>query len=212
MNELIKTTELTTMSSKEIAELTGKEHSHVMRDIRNLEEELGESKVGFTCQVSEYQDVQGKTRPMYVLDKEATLTLISGYSAPLRMAIIKRLQELEKPVQKPLNMFEMISFMALAQNEAIKKQEQLELKQVEIEKKVLEIESKQISIDTNFYTISGYANLHKLKVDTQEANRLGRIASKISDELEYPTGKAFDSKYGKINTYHVDILKMTFKN
>jgi prophage antirepressor-like protein len=107
--------------------------------------------------------------------------------------------------QKPMNQLEMISFIALQLNEQNQRTEQLE-------KKVLEIESKQTTIDTNFYTISGYANLHKLKVDTQEANRLGRIASKTSRELQYPTGKAFDSKYGEIKTYHVDILKMTFKN
>lgn len=107
--------------------------------------------------------------------------------------------------QKPMNQLEMISFMALQMNEQNKRTEQLE-------KKVLEIESKQTTIDTNFYTISGYANLHKLKVDTQEANKLGRVASKTSRELQYPTGNAHDSKYGKVKTYHKDILKLTFKN
>lgn len=106
---------------------------------------------------------------------------------------------------KPMNQLEMISFMALQMNEQNQRTEKLE-------KKVLEIESKQTTIDTNFYTISGYANLHKLKVDTQEANRLGRIASKTSKELQYPTGYAYDSKYGQIKTYHKDILKLTFKN
>ena len=107
--------------------------------------------------------------------------------------------------QKPMNQLEMISFMALQMNEQNQRTEQLE-------KKVLEIESKQTTIDTNFYTISGYANLHKLKVDTQEANKLGRVASKTSRELQYPTGNAHDSKYGKVKTYHKDILKLTFKN
>lgn len=107
--------------------------------------------------------------------------------------------------QKPMNQLEMISFMALQMNEQNQRTEQLE-------KKVLEIESKQTTIDTNFYTISGYANLHRLKVDTQEANKLGRVASKTSRELQYPTGNAHDSKYGKVKTYHKDILKLTFKN
>ena len=107
--------------------------------------------------------------------------------------------------QKPMNQLEMISFMALQMNEQNQRTELLE-------KKVLEIESKQTTIDTNFYTISGYANLHKLKVDTQEANKLGRVASKTSRELQYPTGNAHDSKYGKVKTYHKDILKLTFKN
>ena len=50
MNEIIITQE--TMSSLQIAELTGKQHAHVMRDIRNMIESLnvGESRCGFTEQ------------------------------------------------------------------------------------------------------------------------------------------------------------------
>jgi anti-repressor protein len=181
--------------------------------LSKIEKEFDEEIAGQNILPSSYLAGNGKQEKCYELTFEQSLQILMSESKTVRKRVIDVLKERqEKQAPKPLNMFEMISFMALSQSEAIKKQEQLELKQVEIEKKVLEIESKQTTIDTNFYTISGYANLHKLKVDTQEANRLGRIASKTSRELQYPTGKAFDSKYGEIKTYHVDILKMTFKN
>ena len=71
MTELLEVKD--TMSSLEIAELTGKQHAHVMRDIRNLLEQ-GVSQ-------SEFQDNQGKPRPCYNLTKKGCLILASGYNA-----------------------------------------------------------------------------------------------------------------------------------
>lgn len=74
-----------TMSSREIAEFTGKTHAHVMRDIRNCEEIYlevygNESKFGLV----DYKDSKGEVRPMYLLNKSQSLFLASGYSAVLR--------------------------------------------------------------------------------------------------------------------------------
>lgn len=85
-----------TMSSVEIAELTGKNHAHVMRDIRSMLTgmEQGQSKFGST-----YSDAQGKSRACFNLPKRETLILVSGYSVELRARIIDRWMELERVAQ-----------------------------------------------------------------------------------------------------------------
>jgi phage antirepressor YoqD-like protein len=83
-----------TMSSREIAELCSKQHSHVMRDIREmlskLDDEGGQSSFGST-----YRDAQGKPQSEYLLPKRETMILVTGYSVELRARVIDRWQELE---------------------------------------------------------------------------------------------------------------------
>ena len=85
-----------TMTSLEIAEITGKNHAHVMRDIRNLSSQ-GASKSNFGSSYYEQPQPNGgiKKTACYVLTKKGTLILATGYKADLREKIINRWVELE---------------------------------------------------------------------------------------------------------------------
>ena len=76
-----------TMSSIEVSELTGKQHSNVMRDIRSLLEQ-GVNQINF--KLVNYEDAKGEKRPMFNLTKKGCLILASGYNAVLREKIINR--------------------------------------------------------------------------------------------------------------------------
>lgn len=71
------------MTSLEIAELTGKEHKHVNRDIRDkLLPEISESKIGlsdFKVKTTTYRSSRGKDLTMYVLNKYAANALMANY-------------------------------------------------------------------------------------------------------------------------------------
>ncbi|HDS1744228.1 TPA: Rha family transcriptional regulator [Pseudomonas putida] len=84
-----------TMSSREIAELTGKQHQHVKRDIEKM---LGDLKEDASKFGQIYFDSQNRARREYCLDREHTDCLLTGYSAAMRMAVIKRWRELEAQV------------------------------------------------------------------------------------------------------------------
>lgn len=81
-----------TMSSREIAELTGKRHDNVMRDIEKMLDALELAHLKFE---GSYKDSTGRTLPCFNLPKRETLILVSGYSVELRAKIIDRWQELE---------------------------------------------------------------------------------------------------------------------
>lgn len=76
-----------TMSSREIAELTGKLHHHVMRDIKVMLDDLGEVATKFG---GYYIAPNGKQRPCFNLPKRETMILVSGYSVVLRARIVDR--------------------------------------------------------------------------------------------------------------------------
>ena len=87
-----------TMSSREIAELTGKAHFHVKRDVLSMLKELGEDASNFGCI---YLDPLNREQTEYLLDREHTDCLLTGYSAAMRMTVIRRWHELEAQVAQP---------------------------------------------------------------------------------------------------------------
>ena len=89
-----------TMSSLEIAELTGKRHDHVMADIRKMLDDLELQYPEFS---GHYKDGRGRTQDCFNLPKRESLILVSGYSAVLRARIIDRWQELEQGFAVPVN-------------------------------------------------------------------------------------------------------------
>lgn len=101
MNDIMQVNEVSkTMSSREIAELCGKEHRNVCRDIDTLNEsyeQMGLLKVeqGYYT----LQNTGNQQHRQFLLSKEQTIDLITGYRADIRIRINRRWQELEQQAQ-----------------------------------------------------------------------------------------------------------------
>lgn len=89
------------MTSREIAELTGKEHRNVLVDIRKMLEELVGDEGMLSFQQTYTNEQNGQQYPMFALPKRETLILVSGYNLAMRAKIIDRWQELEAKLVKP---------------------------------------------------------------------------------------------------------------
>ena len=101
MNDLMNADSQPTMSSREIADLTGKRHADVKRDIEKMLEKMDVSCEKFKAT---YKDAQNRTRECFSLNFHLASTLIAGYCPKARMAIISRLEE--KAVIEAINEFE----------------------------------------------------------------------------------------------------------
>lgn len=100
MNEISTIVDDERMTSLQIAEITGRRHTDVMRSIRKMEpawEKVSERKFA----LAEYQDEQGKPRPCYSLTKEECLYIATKFNDEARAKLIKRWKELEEQHQKP---------------------------------------------------------------------------------------------------------------
>lgn len=88
-----------TMTSREIAELTGKQHKHVLDDIRSMLYELGLTSADFSADLP---DAYGRMQPAFALPHRECLILVSGYSVAMRARIIDRWEALESGAAVPI--------------------------------------------------------------------------------------------------------------
>ena len=190
MNELMKANEQT-MSSREIAELTGKLHSHVCRDIRTMIEQLKDDPNLDHEEFQQVTDIRGYTSE-YLLTKNQTLLLMTGYSVPLRQKLINRWQELEAQAAKPaLPDFSNPAEAARAwANEY--EQKQLALQRVEQLELVVEETTK-------------YYSLMRVLIANPESHlskyTAWRPLKKYCQEHNLEIKKTWDDRYGSVNLY-----------
>ncbi len=87
-----------TMTSLEIAELTGKQHKHLMRDIRNMEpawEKVQGSRFGLSSRTYQLPNGGTKEVPCYVLTKTECLYIATKFNDEARARLVLRWEELE---------------------------------------------------------------------------------------------------------------------
>jgi phage antirepressor YoqD-like protein len=144
------------MTSVEIAEVTGKKHAHVLRDIRNL---LGQGVSESNFGLSSYQQQQPnggvKEVTMYELTPKGCLILASGYDPVLREKIVNKLDEYQQ--KERAEMLQLPDFTnpaeaarAWAQEYEKKTVLALENKRLEEENVQLAAENQELKNDRNY--------------------------------------------------------------
>lgn len=88
-----------TMTSLEIAEVTGKRHSDVLEAIRNMESawaKVAQRKFP----LGSYKDANNQSRPCYILNKTECLYVATKFNDEARAKLVLRWEELENQARK----------------------------------------------------------------------------------------------------------------
>ncbi|MBR5747922.1 MAG: Rha family transcriptional regulator [Prevotella sp.] len=83
------------MTSLEIAQLSGKQHKHVMEAIRKMDPKW-ESVAGSNFRLGSYEDANGQYRPCYLLTKTECLFIATKFNDEARARLVLRWEELER--------------------------------------------------------------------------------------------------------------------
>ncbi|BDB69076.1 hypothetical protein Cthiooxydans_14880 [Comamonas thiooxydans] len=164
-----------TMSSREIAELTGKDLGHVNRDIRAMLDSLQDDPE--LEHVREDQDGRGYTTAFH-LGRELTYTLLAGYNVMLRRRVIARWQELEAQ-QAPRLPQTMAQALRLAAEQA---------EQIEAQQEQLALAASKVEYVDRYVAANGsmgfrqvakllQANEHEFRTWLQDAKIMYRLAN-----------------------------------
>lgn len=168
------------MTSLEIAEVTGKQHAHVMRDIRSL---LSQGVSASNFGLGSYRDANGQKRPLFNLTPKGCLILGSGYDAVLRERIINHLEHLEnekKVIKTPQTYLEALE--ALIASEKEKEQLRIETEQQQATIELQDKEIKEAAPKVNYY--NNHLQSVNTLTSTQVAKQIGMDAEKLHKKLK----------------------------
>ena len=87
------------MTSLEIAQISGKQHKHVMEAIRKMEP-IWKNIAGSNFRLGSYLDPNNQQRPCYLLTKTETLYVATKFNDEARAKLVIRWEELEMEVRE----------------------------------------------------------------------------------------------------------------
>ena len=116
--------------------------------------------------------------------------------------------ECEKKLTQPKPMTQIELIAVIANQMAEQERKSLEL---DNRLQVVEQKQQQLNQDNDHFTIKGFCSLHQLDLSNGKMSALSRKAKKLSDVKDYTYHEITDPRWGKVRTYHKDILTELFE-
>ena len=89
----------------------------------------------------------------------------------------------------------------------------MQQKQLEMDTRLIKVEQTQqrLNQDVDHFTIKGFCALHGVHLSNGKMSALSKKAKKLSEVKEYTYHEISDPRFGKVKTYHSDILTELFQ-
>ena len=198
------------MTSREIAEIAGRNHKDVMRSIRDMEDAWVKVN-GRNFALVEYTDTKGEKRPMYRLNKTECLYIATKFNDEARAKLVIRWEELERA--NSMGNFNVPKSFREALLLAAEQQEVIENQQKQIEEKNAKIEldkpkvlfSEAVTTSKTSILIGDLAKIIKQNGVEMGQNRLfswlrdnGYLIKRKGSDFNMPTQKSMEMKLFEI--------------
>lgn len=210
-----------TMTSRDIAALTGKRHDNVMADIRKMLIELYGDGGVLSFQDTQTNEQNGQSYTIFNLPKRETLILVSGYSVTMRSRIIDRWQELEANQAKPapvaaLSRMDILRLAMDAEEARIKAEAERDhalatKAQIGHQREATAMatasaatrKAERLSIELD--ESRKWASVKRMEMAYHGQKFDWRVLKDAASEMGIAPKKIFDANYGTVNAYHFDV-------
>ena len=218
-------------TSLKVAEVFGKVHAKVMRDIEKLDCSNEFTIANFGKRT--FKTEQGNEYPMYEITKDGFVFLVMGYTgkkaAEFKEAYIKKFNEMQAELNsqqtKQLSAAESLlqSVQLLVAHE--RQIEILEHNQKNMQGAISSLYDKvygmqfqtnmieqKLNNEIDRYTVIGYCSAHNIPVTLTEASIIGGMCSRMCKKRNIPLEPIADRRFGKVNTYPSELIAEAIKN
>ena len=221
------------ISTKVIAETTGKMHKHVLRDVRQmllglygLEGQNFETMIadGPTLDHGGFQvamDGRGEYAAEIILDRDHALTLVSGYDVKLRKRLIDKLAAIETSLKSravALPNFSDPGAAARAWAEQYDARVMAERTKAEIGTRreatamntASQATKKANALELELDRAKSYATVKRMSALYHDQPFNWRLLKQASIEMGVPSIDIFDANYGTVKAYHADVWREAY--
>lgn len=206
MNQLMATD--VKMTSLDIAEVTGKRHSDIMRDVRKEIEELGEEVGQRIFALTSYTDKSNRQSPCFEFGKDGAMQLALKYDAKTRYNVIRYVDELENKPRLPGNYKEAL-IQLVGQ---VEENERLETNNLMLEQRIGELKPKA-DYTNLILKNNGLVLISQISKDYgMSANEMNKLLHEL--KVQYKRGKQWllYATYHDKGYTHSDTFEFTRTN
>jgi len=201
-----------TMTSREIAEVTGKEHRNILRDCDRLNESYAKMAL-LKIEQCDYRADNGQVYREFRLTRMQTFDLMTGYDMELRIRVNRRWAELEQRAAAPQIRDPQTAALvhALVQMDAVKREQERQSRDIAGLREDVAVIEARTQPECRHFTVMGWARLQGRSLPLSEASALGRRCAVLSRERGLPIGDVKDPRFGKVHSYHDSVLRDVFR-